>query len=125
MTGSILSSRQIGQYIFDLRGLQVMADRALAMFYGVPTRRLNEQVSRNRERFPVSFMFQLTKEEKSGLVANCDRLNGMKHSSTCLYAFTEQGVAMLSAVLHSKTAVEVSTEQGQYLRNDKNEGDSG
>ncbi len=85
-----------------------MVDRDLAMLYGVPTRRLNEQVSRNRERFPDSFMFQLSKEEKNELVANCDRLNGMKHSSTCPYAFTEQGVAMLSAVLHSKTAVEVS-----------------
>ena len=85
-----------------------MVDRDLATLYGVPTRRLNEQVSRNRERFPASFMFQLSKEEKNELVANCDRLNGLKHSSTCPYAFTEQGVAMLSAVLHSKKAVEVS-----------------
>ena len=103
-----LSTHHIEQYIFDLRGMQVMVDRDLATLYGVPTRRLNEQVSRNRERFPASFMFQLTKEEKNELVANCDRLNGMKHSSTCPYAFTEQGVAMLSAVLHSKKAVEVS-----------------
>ena len=103
-----LSTHHIEQYIFNLRGLQVMVDRDLAMLYGVPTRRLNEQVSRNRERFPGSFMFQLTKEEKNELVANCDRLNGMKHSSTYPYAFTEQGVAMLSAVLRSKTAVKVS-----------------
>ena len=103
-----LSTHHVEQYIFDLRGMQVMVDRDLAMLYGVPTRRLNEQVGRNKERFPTSFMFQLTKEEKNELVANCDRLNGMKHSSTCPYAFTEQGVAMLSAVLHSKTAVKVS-----------------
>ena len=103
-----LSTHHIEQYIFDLRGIQVMVDRDLAMLYGVPTGRLNEQVSRNRERFPDSFMFQLTTGEKNELLANCDRLNGLKHSSTCPYAFTEQGVAMLSAVLHSKTAVEVS-----------------
>ena len=103
-----LSTHHIEQYILDLRGIQVMVDRDLAMLYGVPTRRLNEQVSRNRERFPDSFMFQLTKGEKNELLANCDRLNSLKHSSTCPYAFTEQGVAMLSAVLHSKTAVDVS-----------------
>ena len=108
MTKPILALHHVEQYIFDFRGMQVMVDRDLAMLYQVATKRLNEQVGRNKERFPDSFMFQLTKEEKNELIANCDRFKSMKHSSTCPYAFTEQGVAMLSAVLHSKTAVEVS-----------------
>ncbi|MCY4362429.1 MAG: ORF6N domain-containing protein [Gammaproteobacteria bacterium] len=108
MTKPILALDHIKQYIFDFRGMQVMVDRDLATLYQVPTKRLNEQVGRNKERFPDSFMFQLTKEEKNELIANCDRFRSMKHSSTCPHAFTEQGVAMISAVLHSKTAVEVS-----------------
>lgn len=108
MAKSLLPPHHIKQRIFVLRGTQVMIDRDLAILYQVPTKRLNEQVRRNRERFPESFRFQLTREEKNELVANCDRFESMKHSSTRPYAFTEQGVAMLSAVLHSKTAIEIS-----------------
>lgn len=96
--------------IFTIRGKQVMIDRDLAELYGVKVKRLNEQVKRNIERFPKEFRFQLTKSEKTELVANCDRLKILKHSSVNPYAFTEQGVAMLSAVLHSETAVKVSIE---------------
>ena len=67
--------------IFTIRGIQVMLDRDLAELYGVPTKRLNEQVRRNAERFPDDFMFHLSKSEMSELVANCDRFNKMKHSS--------------------------------------------
>ncbi len=98
----------IKNMIFSFRGLQVMIDRDLAELYGVPTKRLNEQVKRNLNRFPESFRFQLIDNEKIELVANCDRFEKLKHSSVNPYAFTEQGVAMLSAVLHSQTAVEVS-----------------
>ncbi|NOZ45582.1 MAG: ORF6N domain-containing protein, partial [Chlorobi bacterium] len=94
--------------IFTFRGLQVMIDRDLAELYDVPTKRLNEQVKRNLNRFPDSFRFQLTDNEKNELVANCDRFEKLKHSTVNPYAFTEQGVAMLSAVLHSQTAVDVS-----------------
>lgn len=94
--------------IISLRGKQVMVDRDLAELYGVETKRLNEQVKRNIERFPESFRFQLTKEEKAELVANCDRFDNLKHSSTLPFAFTEQGVAMLSAVLKSPTAINTS-----------------
>ena len=94
--------------IFAIRGVQVIIDKDLAELYGVQTFRLNEQVKRNARRFPESFRFQLNQQETDELIANCDRLNGLKHSSSCPYAFTEQGIAMLSAVLRSDQAVEIS-----------------
>ena len=99
---------QIKNMIYTIRGKQVMLDRDLAELYEVETRRLNEQVKRNKERFPNNFMFQLTDKEKEKLVANCDHLKSLKYSPTNPYAFTEQGVSMLSAVLNSDVAVEVS-----------------
>ena len=94
--------------IFMIRGKQVMIDRDLAELYGVETKRITEAVKRNIERFPEEFRFQLTKTEMEELVANCDRFNKLKHSTVASYVFTEQGVAMLSAVLHSPTAIQVS-----------------
>ncbi len=94
--------------IMSIRGSQIIIDRDLAELYGVETKRLNEAVKRNVERFPERFRFQLTKEEMAELVANCDRFNSLKHSTVRSYAFTEQGVAMLSTVLRSKTAIRVS-----------------
>ena len=94
--------------IFTFRDTQVMIDSDLAMLYGVETKRLNEQVKRNIDRFPANFRFQLAKDEKEELVANCDRFKPLKHSTNLPFAFTEQGVAMLSAVLRSPTAVAVS-----------------
>lgn len=98
----------IENQIFNVRGKQVMIDRDLAELYSVQTKRVNEQMKRNRERFPVSFCFQLTKAERDELVASCDRLEILKHSTGLPYVYTEQGVAMLSAVLRSETAVNVS-----------------
>ena len=94
--------------IMSIRGRQIMIDRDLAELYGVETKRLNEAVKRNIERFPERFRFQLTKEEMDELVANCDRFKSLKHSVARSYAFTEQGVAMLSTVLRSETAIRVS-----------------
>lgn len=99
---------EIERLILNVRGQQVMVDRDLAFLYGVETKRLNEQVRRNLERFPERFRFQLTQEETEKLVANCDRLNALKHSTVMPYAFTEQGISMLSTVLHSQTAITVS-----------------
>ena len=99
---------EIGNRIFAIRGVQVMIDSDLAEMYSVGTKRLNEQVKRNIQRFPQVFRFQLNDAEKNELVANCDRLSNLKHSSNNPYAFTEQGVAMLSAVLKSDIAVQVS-----------------
>ncbi|MDE6508932.1 MAG: ORF6N domain-containing protein, partial [Muribaculaceae bacterium] len=91
-----------------IRGKQVMIDRDLAELYGVETKVLNQAVKRNAQRFPEHFRFQLSNQEKDELVTNCDRFNGLKHSSINPFAFTEQGVAMLSAVLKSETAVYTS-----------------
>jgi hypothetical protein len=96
--------------IFQFRGFKVMIDSDLAMLYDVPTKRLKEQVKRNIERFPQDFMFELTKNQKDELVANCDRLATLKHSSINPLVFTEQGVAMLSSVLHSEKAIKINIE---------------
>ena len=104
----IIVLENIQKRIFNVRGLQVMLDHDLAEMYDVSTKRLNEQVRRNIERFPKRFRFQLTDIERLELVANCDRLKNLKHSSVNPYVFTEQGVSMLSAVLKSGTAIKVS-----------------
>ena len=109
--------------ILAIRGVQVMLDRDLAELYGVPTKALNQAVKRNIERFPERFMFQLTKDEVSDLrsqivtlnvgtslrsqIVTLNRRQG-QHLKYMPYAFTEQGIAMLSAVLKSETAVAVS-----------------
>src|SRR5690554_5387954 len=105
-----ISQQKIQSLIFTIRGEQVMLDRDLAAMYQVQVKRLNEQVKRNVNRFPESFRFQLSEDEKDELVANCDRFESLKHSSVNPYAFTEQGVAMLSAVLRSDVAVKISIE---------------
>jgi hypothetical protein len=71
---AIIPIEQIEQRIFLIRGQRVMLDADLAGLYGVSTKRLNEQVRRNRDRFPEDFMFQLTTNEKAELVANCDHI---------------------------------------------------
>ena len=80
------NSDVIRSRIFTIRGVQVMLDRDLAELYGVATKRLNEQVKRNVERFPSAFMFQLSLNEMRELVANCDRFKSMKHSSVPMTA---------------------------------------
>ncbi len=98
--------------IFTLRGKQIMLDEDLALLYQVETRRLNEQVKRNHERFPDDFMFQLTQEEYENLMSQfaTSSLKQYGGRRKLPYAFTENGVYMLSAVLKSKVAVEVSIE---------------
>ena len=105
-----VSAENIQSMIFTVRGEQVMVDRDLAVLYGVKTKRLNEQVKRNLTRFPERFRFQLSAAEKNELVANCDRFSSMKHATALPYVFTEQGVSMLSAVLHSEIAIKVSVQ---------------
>ena len=91
-----------------IRGQQVMLDKDLAMLYGVEAKVLNQAVKRNVERFPNDFRFQLTKEEclRSQIVTLNEKQG--KHLKYMPYAFTEQGVAMLSSVLRSQTAIEVN-----------------
>ena len=105
---AIVPVGKIGQRILLIRGVKVIVDADLAEFYGVPTKRLNEQVKRNKDRFPDDFMFQLSAEEKSEVVANCDHLSRLKYSTALPYAFTEHGAIMAASVLNSQKAIEVS-----------------
>ena len=104
---AIVSVGKIEQRILLIRGEKVIVDADLAEFYGVPTKRLNEQVKRNKDRFPDDFMFQLSAEEKSEVVANCDHLSKLKYSTTLPYVFTEHGAIMAASVLNSQKAMEV------------------
>jgi phage regulator Rha-like protein len=94
--------------IHVIRGERVMLDRDLAELYEVETRILNQAVKRNAERFPADFMFQLTKEEADSLRSQIVILKRGQHLKYQPYAFTENGVAMLSAVINSPKAIEIS-----------------
>jgi hypothetical protein len=99
----------IERKIYLIRGQKVMIDFDLAELYGVTTKRLNQQVTRNKQRFPEDFMFQLTKEEAESLRLQFATSNTGRGGRRYLpYAFTEQGVAMLSSVLNSEQAIEVN-----------------
>jgi hypothetical protein len=108
--GTTLIQAEYQSLIFEIRGYKVMIDTDLAALYETETKVLKQQVKRNIDRFPKDFMFQLTKEEKTQLVTNCDRLSNLKHSSVLPMAFTEQGVAMLSSVLRSNKAIKINIE---------------
>ena len=86
----------------------MLIDQDIAKLYGVTTSRLNQQAKRNIARFPESFRFQLTKEERDEVVANCDNLRSLKFYPSLPYAYTEQGIGQLSTVVHSKIAIERS-----------------
>jgi hypothetical protein len=98
----------ISDRILLIRGERVIIDADLAESYGVTTKRLNEQVKRNCERFPKDFMFELTASERTELVAKCDHLYRLKFARTLPHAFTEHGAMMAASVLNSPRAVEVS-----------------
>ncbi|MFV0500645.1 MAG: ORF6N domain-containing protein [Bacteroidales bacterium] len=103
------SEKEIESRIFEIRNLQVMIDSDLAELYGVETRRINEQVRRNIERFPETFCFKLSENEWNNLRSQFATSNTERGGRRYIpYAFTEQGVAMLSTVLKSQTAIEVS-----------------
>ena len=128
---SLIPAERIERRILLLRGQKVMLDRDLAELYGVETKALNQAVKRNIERFPADFMFQVSKEEagqilRSQIVTLSDKTNGKPHENPAIlrsqivtlkhgehlkyrpYAFTEQGVAMLSSVLRSDRAIQVN-----------------
>jgi hypothetical protein len=110
MTQVLVPAERIERSILLIRGQKVMMDADLARIYHVPTKRLNEQVKRNRHRFPDDFMFQLTPEEKAEVVANCDHLRSLRFSPTLPYAFTEYGAVMLASVLNSSVAIAASVQ---------------
>ena len=103
---------KLDELIREVRGQKVILDTDLARIYGIPTFRFNEAIKRNRERFPEDFMFQLTSAEVAKLNLSQIVIGSEKHRDPRLrpYAFTEQGVAMLSSVLRSKCAITVNIE---------------
>ncbi len=103
-----MNKNLIKNKIHTIRGMQVILDKDLAELYEVETKTLNQAIKRNISRFPEEFRFKLAKQEKTELVTNCYHLNSLKFSTQLPYAFTEQGVAMLSGVLRSEVAVKVS-----------------
>jgi len=112
----LIAVELIATRILEIRGRKVMLDRDLAKLYGVTTKRLNEQVKRNKRRFPEDFMFRLSWDEVESLRSHFATLNNTwpevsrrgKHIKYLPYVFTEQGVAMLSSVLNSERAIQVN-----------------
>jgi len=105
----MVDNREIQSMIYTFRGRQVMIDSDLTRLYQVNTGRLNKQVKRNIDRFPVQFMFQLTAEEYQFLISqNAISNKGRGGRRKLPYVFTEQGIAMLSGVLNSAVAVDMS-----------------
>ncbi len=108
---AIVSQNQIEQRIYALRGYRVMLDSDLAKLYGISTMVLNQAVKRNVERFPGDFAFQLTLQEFKNLISQfviSKTIHGGRRKMP--WVFTEQGVAMLSSVLRSPTAIQVNIE---------------
>ncbi len=109
--GKVLIIKDVGSLIITIRNQRVIVDRDLAEIYGVETRRLNEQVKRNPERFPVDFMFQLTKEEADVWLRSRSQIAILKRGKNIKYlpyAFTEHGAIMAANVLNSPQAVRMS-----------------
>jgi len=105
---TIVEIDAIEPLILVIRGKRVILDADLARLYGTSTKRLNEQVRRNRDRFPEDFAFQISKMEKMELVAICDRFKKTKHSTALPLAFTEHGAIMAASVLNTTAAVQAS-----------------
>jgi hypothetical protein len=106
-TQAIVPPEGIEARILLIRGRKVMLDSDLSELYGVSTKRLNEQVKRNKDRFPGDFMFQLTPKEKTEVVANCGHLRRLKFSPVLPRAFTEHGAIMVASVLNTSRAIQV------------------
>jgi len=105
---ALIKNEAFEGYILEVRGQNVILDASLAILYGTDTKALNQAVKRNLARFPNSFMFQLSKEEKQEVVTNCDHLKKLKFSRTLPYAFTEHGAIMLASILNSEIAIQTS-----------------
>jgi len=102
------SAKPLDSMILTIRGHKVLVDADLADIYGVSTKRLNEQVKRNADRFPKDFLYQLTASEKQEVVANCDHLARLKFAKALPWAFTEHGAIMAAMVVNSAQAVAMS-----------------
>ena len=103
-----IKENSISSLIYFIRGEKVMLDYDLATLYAVENRALKQAVRRNIKRFPMDFMFILSASEWTEVITNCDNLGSRKFSPARPYAFTEQGVAMLSSILNSERAILVN-----------------
>jgi len=108
MSKAIVPQEIIEQKIYLIRGKKVMFDKDLAQLYGVLTKNLNKAVKRNIDRFPEDFMFQISKEEARSLRFQFGTLKRGEHAKYLPYVFTQEGIAMLSGVLHSPRAIHVN-----------------
>lgn len=109
-TQAAASVAAVENHIQTLRGQRVLQDADLAGLYGVDTKVLNQAVKRNKDRFPLDFMFQLTTDEKAEVVTNCDHLAKLKFSKSLPFAFTEHGAIQAANVLSSPEAVQMRNE---------------
>ncbi len=94
--------------IIEIRGNTVLLDADVAVIYGVETKRINEAVKNNPDRFPSGYVIELNDDDKNELVENFDQFNRLKHSSTPLRAFTEKGLYMLATILKSQQALQAT-----------------
>ena len=104
----IIKLETVQDKIIDIRGEKVILDSDVAALYGVETKRINEAVKNNQDKFPEGYIFKLTDSEKKELVENFDRFNKIKHSSAVLKAFTEKGLYMLATIIKSPKAVQTT-----------------
>ena len=104
----IIRYEDVENRIVEIRGEKVIIDRDVADIYGVETKRINEAVSNNPEKFPKGYIITLDKSEKTGLVENFDRFNKLKHSTVVPTAFTERGLYMLATILKSPVATQAT-----------------
>lgn len=105
---TIMNYKTIEDKIVKIRNLPVLLDSSIAELYQVETKRINEAVSRNEDKFPEGYLIQLTAEEKAEVVANCDLLQSVKFSNTLPKAFTEKGLYMLATILKSPVATQTT-----------------
>ena len=105
---SIIKIENIEEKIIIIRTQKVILDKDVSEIYGVETKRVNEAVKNNQERFPDGYVFEVSENEKDKLVENFDRFNILKHSSVRPKAFTEKGLYMLATILKSKKAIDAT-----------------
>ena len=102
---ALISTNEVEKLMLNIRGKNVLLDRDVAVLYGVETKRINEAVRNNPDKFPFGYIYELDKYEKQQLVENFDRFNVLKHSTVTPTAFTEKGLYMLATILKSPQAV--------------------
>jgi hypothetical protein len=104
----VIKYEEVENKIIEIRDQKIIIDNDVAELYGVETKRINEAVSRNLDKFPDEYLITLDEKEKNELVANCDRFDALKHSTVMPKGFTERGLYMLATILKSPKATETT-----------------